>query len=71
MQFFFHVSDDATDACERVYISIFRTNVNIWKLETYIFTLNNYFWPQKLNTLWGCNPFIAQLPPHPLASSPS
>ena len=29
MQFFFHVSDDATDACERVYISIFRTNVNI------------------------------------------
>ena len=33
MQFFFHVSDDATDACERVYISIFRTNVNIWKLD--------------------------------------
>ena len=43
MQFFFHVSDDATDASERVYISIFRTNVNIWKLETYIFTLKNYF----------------------------
>ena len=37
MQFFFHVSDDATDACERIHFYFSYTCEYMWKLETYIF----------------------------------
>ena len=53
MQFFFHVSDDATDACERVYISIFRTNVNIWKLHYIHFYIEELFLATEAQYIMG------------------